>query len=109
MMPFSLVGASCASFSRLSNANLGCDHGTLEWLDVIAVPAFVSELQRVRAAHMREHVAPVIVVLDEIALREAHAVGLAAIGVDSVHRDGRDRVVLGATAQHTFDPASLRR
>ena len=58
-----------------------------------------------RAAHVREHVAPVIVVLNEIALREADAVGLAAIGVDSVHRNGRNRVVLGAAAQHAFHPA----
>ena len=47
--------------------------GPLEGLDVISVPAFITELQSVRALYMREDVAPVIVVLNEIALRETDA------------------------------------
>ena len=58
-----------------------------------------------RAAHVGEHVAPVIVVLNEIALRETNAIGLTAIRVDAVHRDRRDRVILGAAAQDAFHPA----
>src|SRR5690348_13736527 len=55
----------------------------LERLDVVAVPALVSELQRVGATHMRQHIAPVVVVLDEVTLRKADAVSLTAVGVDA--------------------------
>jgi hypothetical protein len=54
---------------------------------------------------MREHVAPVVVVLDEIALRESDAVRLPAIGVDTVHRNGGHRVVFCAAAQNTLNAA----
>ena len=46
----------------------------LEGLHVVSEPALVAHLQHVRAADVRQNVAPVIVVLDEIALGKADAV-----------------------------------
>ena len=57
------------------------------------------------AAYMREYVAPVIVVLDEVPLSEANAVCLTGIRVDSIHRDGGHGVILRAAAQHALNSA----
>ena len=54
---------------------------------------------------MREHVAPVIIVLDEVTLSETNAVCRTAIRVDSIHRDARHRVILRAAAQHALNSA----
>src|SRR5208282_581361 len=64
---------------------------TLERLDVIAVPAFVAHLQYVRATHMRQNIAPVVVVLNEIALRETQAVAEVLSG----YADDRNGEVAG--------------
>src|ERR1035437_4158647 len=77
----------------------------LEGLDVISVPALVPESKRVGTAHVREHVAPVIIVLDEVTLSEANAVCRTGIRVDSVHRDTVHRVILGSAAQHALNSA----
>src|SRR5438270_511581 len=51
---------------------------------------------------MREHIAPVIVMLNKIALGKADAVSLSAVSVDSVYRDRRYCIVLGPAAEHPF-------
>src|SRR5579864_3109018 len=78
---------------------------TLEGFDVIPVPAFITELQSVRASYMREDIAPVIVVLNEVALREADTVGLSGICVDPVYQYGRHGIVFRATSQNAFHSA----
>ena len=52
----------------------------LERLDVVSEPAFVTNLQDVSPANMAKNIAPVIVVLNEIALGEADAVAHALSG-----------------------------
>ena len=54
---------------------------------------------------MRKHVAPVIVVLNEISLREAYAIRLPRIRVDAAHRNGWNGIVFGSAPQHTLHPA----
>src|SRR5262249_43910468 len=82
---------------------------TLKVFHVIAVPAFVTEFQRVCPLHVREHVTPVVVVLDEIALREVHAVGhSSAIHVDVSHDIGNG-VILRAGAQVALYAAHTER
>src|ERR1700727_60650 len=58
---------------------------TLERFYVVAIPALVTELQSVRTLHMGQYIAPVIVMLNEIALREADAECLPCVCVDAVH------------------------
>ena len=53
---------------------------TLEGLDVVAVPTFIADLNDVSAVDVRQYIAPVIVVLDEIALSETEAVAYALTG-----------------------------
>jgi len=77
----------------------------LERFDVVTIPAFVAEFESVRAFYMREHIAPVVVMLNEVALRESHTVSHSSIRVDSVHRDRGHSVVLGAAAQNAFNSA----
>ena len=72
----------------------------MERFDVVTVPAFVAEFESVRAFYMREHIAPVIVMLNKIALGKADAVSLSAVSVDSVYRDRRYCIVLGPAAEH---------
>ena len=60
---------------------------SLERLNVIAKPAFIPDFYHMRAMHMRQYVAPVIIVLDEIALGEAHAIPNTLPG-DGNPRDG---------------------
>src|SRR5215471_332615 len=72
--------------------------GPLEGFDVIAVPAFVANFYDVSTLHMGQNVAPVIVVLDEITLREANAVGNALSG-DGDTRNGE----VASLAEFTLD------
>ena len=62
-----------------------------------------------RTAHVRQHVTPVVVVLNEIALRKAHAVGHAAVYVDAVYAYIGNRVVLGPGAKDALNSALARR
>ena len=57
------------------------------------------------AVHVREDIAPMIVVLNEISLREAHPVGLIGIHVDAIYRYGGNGVILGSGAEDALHPA----
>src|SRR5437899_2161620 len=77
---------------------------SLEGLDIISVPTFVTKLQGVSTADVGQHIAPVVVVLNEIPLCETHTKRLSSFGVDTLDRDRRNRVVLRSAAQYTLDP-----
>src|SRR5882757_462400 len=64
---------------------------SLERLDIVAKPAFVTHFQDVCALDVGENVAPVVIVLDEITLRETNAISHAL----SSDADARDTEVTG--------------
>ena len=55
--------------------------------------------------HVRQNVAPVIVVLNKIAFGKTYAVGHATVHVDVVHAYIRDRVILRTGTQNSLNPA----
>src|SRR5579863_8787384 len=74
------VGRSIlCKLEQVIEGELGLRPRSLEGLNVVSIPSFIPELQRVCAPHMGKHVAPVIVVLNEVALSETDTVCLAAI------------------------------
>src|SRR2546430_16650648 len=56
---------------------------------VVSVPALISESERMRAAHVGQHVAPVVVVLDEVTLRESDSIGHAPVKIGRASCRGR--------------------
>ena len=76
----------------------------LERLHIIAEPPLVSKLKSVRAADMRQNISPVIVVLDEVSLREAHTESLTAFCIHSSDGDRGNRVVLRSATKNAFHP-----
>ena len=85
--PLSVAGSILRQRQQIVEAECRMRPRSLEGLDVIAVPAFVANFYDVSAADMSQNVAPVIVVLDEIALGEADAVANALSG-DADSRNG---------------------
>src|SRR5882724_8121979 len=73
--------------------------GTFERLHVVAKPTFIARFQDVSAAYMRQHVAPVVVVLYEVALRKADPISDALSG----DGDAWDREVAGL-AEKALNP-----
>ena len=61
-----------------------------ERLHVIAEPAFVADLQNVGTAHVGQYIAPMVVVLNEIALRKTHTKSLSSLCVASLHSNRRN-------------------
>ena len=65
----------------------------LERLHIVSKPAFVAYLQHVSATHMGQNIAPVIVMLDKIALGKADAIS----DVLTAHTDSRNGEIPGLT------------
>ena len=65
------VGRVLREIQQVVELEFWCRPRSLKGLDIVAKPSFVAELQDVSATHVGQNVAPVIVVLDEIALRKA--------------------------------------
>src|SRR5579871_6386015 len=99
-----VCGGIRSQFQQIIECKLRLRPRTLERLHVISIPPFIPELEGVGATHMCEYVAPVVVVLDEIALGKTDAVRLAAVRVDSVHGNRWNCVVLGTASQNALYP-----
>ena len=78
---------------------------SLEGLDIVAKPSFVSEFQDVCTANVGQYVPPVIVVLDEIALGKALPIEAAeAVQIGKSRHPHRWDGEIASLMLHTFDP-----
>src|SRR5580704_784064 len=75
---------------------IGNSVGSCKERQVVAVPALIPHFETVAAMNQRQHIAPVITVLDEIALREAVSEANSQLS-DTYDRNGKGSGLVGET------------